>query len=107
MGFKPRQDGRPNFKGIGVSFGSLHGRAKLTEQLVLELRAQWSVDRYRQGFLERWARKHGVDYATAYRALVGETWTHVSGEAKAHKVPAKAEAAAKREAKKRKGKGRR
>lgn len=101
MGYRRREDGRPNFRGIGTPFGSMHGRARLTEALVTELRAQWSIEKYRQGFLQKWAAEHGVDYATAYRALVGESWTHVKGAVKARKAPGRSAAAVKREAKKR------
>lgn len=97
MGFYRRQDGRPNFFGIGNAFGSIHGRAKLTEALVTELRAQWNVDRYRKGFIAQWAKEHGVEYSVAYRALTGQTWKNVSGAVKPVRSPAKAKAAQKRE----------
>ena len=104
MAYYPREDGRPNFFGIGTAYGSLHGRAKLTEALVTELRAQWNVDRYRKGFIAQWAREHGVEYSVAYRALTGETWKNVTGAIKPRREPNKAKAAQTRERAKAKGK---
>ena len=54
--------------------GSSHGRAKLTEEKVLELRRLWSLG----WTCPELARKFGVCRRNVYAVLRGETWTHVS-----------------------------
>lgn len=58
----------------GPGDGSLHPRAKLTEEIVLQLRAEYAAG----GITERvLAARHGVNVSTLHRMLVRKTWTHI------------------------------
>lgn len=58
-----------------VQHGEERPLAKLTDSLVRSMREM----RSRRGVLFRdIARAHGVNYSTAYRAVMGLTWRHVA-----------------------------
>ena len=60
--------------GLQVSTkGSRHGRSKLTEEKVRELR-----ENPRKHKLREWARLFGVSLSTVCLALNGKSWSHVA-----------------------------
>lgn len=57
------------------SKGETHGRAKLTDDIVREMRRKYHAGEASQNQL---AREHGVDQKAVFRAVHGLTWRHVS-----------------------------
>jgi hypothetical protein len=65
---------RHGFAKAGASRGEGHFRAKLTEELVIQIRKEYAAG----GVTERdLASRHGVNVSTLHRLLVRKTWTHV------------------------------
>lgn len=58
--------------------GSEHPKAKLTEDLVRQIRAEYDVGKA-SGLTERdLSARYGVNVSTLHRLLVRKTWTHVA-----------------------------
>lgn len=58
------------------SHGEGHGRAKLTDAIVLAMRVEYAESRF--SFAER-ALRYDVDPAAVRRAVLGMTWRHLNG----------------------------
>lgn len=53
--------------------GSRHGRSKLCEAAIPEIRSKWAEGES----ISSLAREYGVDWATIKRVVAGKRWTHV------------------------------
>ena len=63
-----------NAKGRNPTFGSRHGRAKLTEAMVIEIRRLWATGKYTQSQI---ARQLGVHVQRVHSVVHRRTWTHI------------------------------
>ena len=61
--------------------GTLNGRAVLTEELVLQLRAEYRPGVRGKG-AAKLAKKYGISPAQAWRVVSGESWSHVIAPSK-------------------------
>lgn len=58
----------------GPGDGSAHPRAKLTEEIAIEARAEYATGRVTERAL---AKRYGVNVSTMHRLLTRQTWDHV------------------------------
>lgn len=66
-------------RGMGQVYGETHAAAKLTEAIVLELRARAAAVKYPGGMMRRAAEKHDVAVSAISNAIHGITWSHLPG----------------------------
>lgn len=68
---------RARARGTGQVRGERHGGAKLTDAIVVTLRASARDTSARAGFVQRAAKRYGVQVCTIANAIHGTTWAHV------------------------------
>lgn len=73
---------RQKRRGMGQVHGETHAAAKLTEAIVLSLRARAGALKYPGGMMYRAAERHQVAVSAISNAIHGVTWAHLPGAIK-------------------------